>query len=673
MALLRWLIKFVLGIVLLVVVVAAVLIVFKIPIDLSRFKEPVEILASQALDRPVRIEKSVIISTSLNPYLTLEGLKIQNPEGFNGSDFLTMYLARFQVQLLPLLKMKVHVSEIQVQGLTVNLEENQEGAGNWIFKKQSAGGEKKPETSEASTDSARPERSSKLAGDSFVIEKIDFQDIKVEFVRPGQDQPARFHLDSCLGAMLPGLPLELDLKGSLLEFDYTVNIEVGSLEELLTENRSWMDINAAIAGIQMSFDGNVDLATAARSLTLQTTLQGENLSSLNDLLRVDLPPLTNYEVETSLHLMPNQFELQKLVVKTGSSSLEGSAKIVKGKDLTSIDVSLHSPLVQIDDFVFDDWSWSGEEVGEKDVAAEKSPDTQGKEENRKLIDPELLAKIKFSLRIESEKVLSGEDLLGGGLLKAGVEDGRIQIDPLMFNLPGGKIEMAASVKPGALNSDAALKVGIRNFDIGILVRRTKPESDMGGAVNLDIDIQSTANSIAELLENGNGYFDFSGDLENFSSGIIDLWAVNLVAAIVSNADKSKSQLNCAVGRWSVIDGLLRSDAFFIDTSKMRICADGEVDFKDRTVKVRAKPQAKKAQFFSLATPIEVEGTFDDISIGVGSGGVVGTAVRFVASPVTVPLKRTFSNKIPEDGSDVCNMEIGAASREKIEVPLCKSN
>jgi uncharacterized protein involved in outer membrane biogenesis len=211
---------------------------------------------------------------------------------------------------------------------------------------------------------------------------------------------------------------------------------------------------------------------------------------------------------------------------------------------------------------------------------------------------------------------------------------------------------------------------MHNFDIGILVRRSKPDSDMGGLVNLDIDVQSSAATIPELLANGNGYFDFSGELENFAAGIIDLWAVNLVAAIASSADEDQSQLNCAVGRWSLSDGILRPDAFFIDTSRIRICAKGEVDLKQEEIDLQVRPHAKRPEFFSLATPLSVRGSFSDIGIGISGAGLLGTVVRFVGSPATVPIKRVFSTEIPTDGSDVCGMPLGVADREKIVVPMC---
>ncbi|MCP4295467.1 MAG: AsmA-like C-terminal region-containing protein, partial [Proteobacteria bacterium] len=276
-----------------------------------------------------------------------------------------------------------------------------------------------------------------------------------------------------------------------------------------------------------------------------------------------------------------------------------------------------------------------------------------------------------TLSVVSDRVESGKDFLGSGELKVTVKDGRIDVDPLSLNLPGGSVDLEASLKPGNENSEGSLKVLIENFDIGILVRRKQPESVMGGNINLNIDLNSTANSIAELLASGDGYFDFSGNLTNLKSGIIDLWAVNLISAIVSSTKEKQSQINCAVGRWSVDNGLLTSDAFFIDTSKIRICAKGDVNLKEESLNIRVAPRAKRAEFFSLATPVKLQGTFSDLNVKLGGGGVLGTVVQMIVSPVSTPLKRMFNHKIPHDGGDVCGMELGPDNRDELVVPGCQ--
>ena len=119
--------------------------------------------------------------------------------------------------------------------------------------------------------------------------------------------------------------------------------------------------------------------------------------------------------------------------------------------------------------------------------------------------------------VKAEKVISGNDELGDGVLTATLKDGRISIDPVKLNIPGGSFFLAASLKQDLKAPEASVRTTIENFDFGVPVRQARPESNMGGVINLDVDLKSSVNSFGELMANGNGYFDFSGRLENLKA------------------------------------------------------------------------------------------------------------------------------------------------------------
>lgn len=682
-----WIFKLTAGVILLIILFLTAVTIFKIPVDLTRFKEPIEAIASDVFNRPVTIEKSIVLSTSLEPVFTLEGLRISDP-GESASDTL-MYLAlaRIQLELLPLLKKKLHIAEFSVHKLELNLEERADGSVNWVIdgddtttpEIESAEQQTAPDSN---TNGKKP--SLEVVSDTIVIKTLSLKDIIVTYHTPEKNELSRYELSSCEGTMLPGKPLNLDIHGNIKSFPYTLGVEIAALDEFLLDNKSWMNITANIAETDLDFEGDINLAQAHRSLLLQARVAGDNLNSLNDLLKLDLPPLTGYGAEAIVLIKQDHVELKNLLIKTGTSSLEGTAKIIRDGARYDAELNLEAPLVQIDDFTFENWPDPGnnetvapstaEGKTQEQVAEQSAKPTGASEEekmNRKLVDPEFLATIDATISIRAAQVLSGKDDLGSGSMDANLRDGRIAIEPLELNIPGGSIHMAASLKPGTDSSDASLSLKIENFDIGILIRRTKPESAMGGQVNLDVDLAASAASFEQILANGNGYFDFSGQLTNIQAGIIDLWAVNLVAAIVSSSDENQSQINCIVGRWGVKDGILTPDLFVVDTSKMRICGSGTVDFKKQSLELDVTPKAKKAEFFSLATPLKVSGTFDDIGLGVKQGGMVGSAFHFITSPITTPIKRVILDKIPEDGSDVCATALGPQNRTDIDVPGCR--
>ena len=83
------------------------------------------------------------------------------------------------------------------------------------------------------------------------------------------------------------------------------------------------------------------------------------------------------------------------------------------------------------------------------------------------------------------------------------------------------------------------------------------------------------------------------------------------------------------------------------------------------------PTPKKAEYFSLATPVEVTGKFTDFGVGIQAGGLAGTVVKFIASPVTATLQRLVGKELPADGKDVCGMSIGPGNREAKAPAGCK--
>ena len=149
----------------------------------------------------------------------------------------------------------------------------------------------------------------------------------------------------------------------------------------------------------------------------------------------------------------------------------------------------------------------------------------------------MLEKFDVEMNVKVDKVLSGSDELGSGSLTATMKEGRFAIDPVKLNIPGGSFSLAASLKPDIKAPEASVRALMEKFDFGVIVRRANPKADMGGLINLDVDLKSSADSFDQLMANGNGYFDFSGRLENLKAGIIDLWAVNLIAAVVSKGWK----------------------------------------------------------------------------------------------------------------------------------------
>jgi len=321
-----------------------------------------------------------------------------------------------------------------------------------------------------------------------------------------------------------------------------------------------------------------------------------------------------------------------------------------------LDIDLTTPKLQIDDFKADDWSpvQVTTDNSRVDVAGPTAKPQDSRQEVQALLSPEFMRSLDASFNLKVKEVLSGKDNLGNGNLKAGLEKGRFFVDPMQLNIPGGSAKIAFGFSPTDTEVALETSVKVEQFDYGILARRIRPDSSMGGWLSLDIDLKSRAKNLKTIMQHANGYIDFAIVPENFEANLFELWAVNLLSAVLPKLDSAAtSKVNCAVFRFDIKDGQMREDAIFADTTKMQVGGEARINFKSGEVYLAMAPKAKKAEFFSLATPIQVRGTFTDYKIGVQPGGLIGTALRFITSPIVVPIQRIFSERAAADGQAAC--------------------
>jgi hypothetical protein len=161
--------------------------------------------------------------------------------------------------------------------------------------------------------------------------------------------------------------------------------------------------------------------------------------------------------------------------------------------------------------------------------------------------------------------------------------------------------------------------------------------------------------LSEILRYGKGHIDFAIWPENMKSGLLDMWAVNVLMAILPAVDSSnQSKVNCAIGRFVLNDGKLSDKTILIDTSRMRVTGKGSADFAEENIQFNVQPHAKTPQFMSFAIPIELGGKFNDFHVGVSPADILQTVGQLATSVIWVPLEMIFGKSIPPDGHDVCD-------------------
>ncbi|MBI9111934.1 AsmA family protein [Maridesulfovibrio ferrireducens] len=652
-----------LSLVVLTVLSVAAILFFEIPVDATLLKPSLEKVSSYALGRKVTFGGELKFVTSLSPAIEVADVTIANPPGFSDKNFAVLKFARLHVNALKLLAAKIEIHELTVEGIRLNLESKQDGSVNWDMEIKGTGATDHLKIEPESADLKSAKNHLELTSDSLSIQKILFKDIQVTEIVPGLR--SEYRIDECNGAGRAGEPFYLDFKGIIGAHPYTIGVKVGSLSEFLATQKSWAEINGEIARTQFALTGEVQLPSSTGFANLSVSVKGENLTTLNSLLKVDLPPFKNYGIICELNARKGKASLRKLDVRVGESRLVGSgslsnyiAKVPGTKAKPDIKTQLTAELIQLDDFNLDGWSPSGGSQDEPSVNATSKIDVEvdSGSEVRHLLSPELMNSLDAQFKFEAKEVKKGKSSLGRGVLAITLKNGVLSIDPLDLYIPGGAAHFDGTFAITTQGVNAGINALIDKFDYGIIAREAKPDTDMGGLISLDISLKSEAPDFNSIMEYANGHFRIGAKPQNLESGIIDLWAVNLFTAVMDSVEKEKSKINCAILQMGIKNGMMDSESIVVDTSKMRIFGKAAIDFKKRNIDLEAAPTPKRPEFFNLATPVAVHGTFKDFGIKLSALNLVGTVVSFVVSPVVVPIERIFVKDLPVDGSDVCFMD-----------------
>jgi AsmA family protein len=385
-------------------------------------------------------------------------------------------------------------------------------------------------------------------------------------------------------------------------------------------------------------------------------LNGERLDGLDALLGTALPPWGPYALNARLRFSKRGYDLDAMRLTLGASALEGRGSLDTSRVPPKFDVSLAAERIQLDDFPLGDWSAfeQRDRTGSPmTVETTRRAVADSARKAHAIFSRDLLRRADGKVDVVVKQVVSGTNDLGRGRFVTTVTSGRATIGPIEIDSPAGSARGTLVYEPRERDVLVDARVNVDRFDYGTLARRVRDGADIDGAFSLDLRLAATTPRLSAALATGSGRFDFAVWPKRLQARVFDLWSANLLFRLLPLIDVSASPMNCMVGHFDLEHGTMRSRRLVIDTVNTRTEGSGTADFATSEVNLRFVPRSKVPQFFSLATPVEASGTFDDYRFGVRPADALGTAARWVASPVVVPIQRLVGERIPADGRDVC--------------------
>ena len=274
-----------------------------------------------------------------------------------------------------------------------------------------------------------------------------------------------------------GEPVRVRLDGEIDDTPVSIEVTSGTLADFVRDaSRVPFALSARAAGAQLTLDGEVSLPLGSGG-QLNFAMRGERLDSLSSLARVELPSWGPWSFRGPLHMTPTGYEMQGLHAAVGSSHLTGTARLDISGPRPYLEVQVAAPSIQLDDFPLPErLSESPAPARNADGRREAASRMAGRTD--KLLSAAFLRRLDATVDVKAKEVLSGSDRLADGALRLKLASGRLHLDPVVVNLPGGAVRLAMSYDLKDSEVEFAVSANIQRFDYGIIARRMGPRNPL---------------------------------------------------------------------------------------------------------------------------------------------------------------------------------------------------
>jgi AsmA family protein len=523
----------------------------------------------------------------------------------------------FRTDLLKLMIGRLSFPEISLSDFHLMLEANKDGTPNWVFGK------------------------SGKQGNFPAIGAANIDNGTVIFRDPVNSTDLSFVINTQAAARdEPDNMVEVKGNGQYRGMDARLHLRGGALLSLRSANRPY-PINATLTlGLTTArINGTLIDPLHLSNEKVDFVLEGSDLAQMYPITGVPFPPTPAYKLTGFLIHSGDIWTFKRITGKVGNSVMTGDLSVDRSKTPQLITADLESSSLSISDL-------------RGFIGMGRSTKTRDK----------VLPTIPFNLEkiraADADVLFKGDKIVTEGLPIENmdthliIKNGILKLSPLNFETAGGnlltEITMDGSKPLIVTHADITAK----GMHLGQLLPASKlndsSEGFIGGRAKLDL----TGNSISQMMGTSNGEAALILDGGNISELLLRQANLDIANSflVLVGGDK-RVPVRCLVANFNAVDGDFKVRNLLLDTPKVDITGEGNVNFTDESLHLKLISQSKGFSLVSLRGPILVTGTFkkpqakpDMKKVGVRGGLAVGLAAATVGIAALIPLLDFGNNK-----------------------------
>jgi AsmA family protein len=414
----------------------------------------------------------------------------------------------------------------------------------------------------------------------------------------------------------------------------------GALLSLRDNAHPWpIDLHVANGETQVALAGTLQDPLQLHGANLKLQLSGQDMSQLTPLTGIPIARTPPYRLTGQLDFLGGQVHFRDFVGKVGSSDLEGTIDVDPGKERPVVHAALRSHQVDLADL----GGFIGTEPGRVSTPgqtpAKRAEVAQSEAKPNLLPDkPINLPELRFAdvqLRYRGEHILGRSVPLDNLIVAMDIDNGAVNLHPLSFGVGTGSIKGNIALTPQSNRQiHAKADIEVRRADVGRMMAATHMFGG-AGTISGTGEIDTTGNSLAAMLGNGNGGVRLGMAGGDLSSLLVDLSGLEFGNALLSALGiPTRTQVECLVDDMTLQRGQLGIQALVLDTGEAIVNGKGNIDLTHEGLDLQLRTEPKHFSIGSLPAPINISGTFKRPSIRPGAelavrgAAAVGLGIAF---------------------------------------------
>jgi uncharacterized protein involved in outer membrane biogenesis len=256
-----------------------------------------------------------------------------------------------------------------------------------------------------------------------------------------------------------------------------------------------------------------------------------------------------------------------------------------------------------------------------------------------------LAKSDMNVRFRAGRLKADTSVLTDVDSRVTLDQGRLKLDAKGNGVAGGTAVCGVQLTPAGKGADLRVRLDVRELRAGLLAAEGLDPA-VTPPTTLLVDLHAKGGSARAMAAGANGTVIFTQSPGEMKSGAVDMFGSDLLSKIGGSLNpfgkKDKTtKLECTVARVDVVDGKMTIEPVLMQSEKLVITANGEVDLKTEGLKFKfgSKPRSGFGVSLSAVTNAitELGGTLSSPLPGVGAvakGGIKG-ALAFMTAGLSV--------------------------------------